>query len=93
MYVNKLSCPEKDETKYVTMNVLSHATHRTCFRFVEVVRLTEELQHRLYDFVDELGVGDTMAEFIQLYNRQRVAEELARSWALLRPWIEKEPQR
>jgi len=35
--------------------------------------LSEQAQHRIYDYMDELGVGDGTANFIQMYNRNHKA--------------------
>eukprot|EP01096_Ripella_sp_DP13-Kostka_P015371 TRINITY_DN7177_c0_g1_i1.p1 TRINITY_DN7177_c0_g1~~TRINITY_DN7177_c0_g1_i1.p1 ORF type:complete len:326 (+),score=157.50 TRINITY_DN7177_c0_g1_i1:104-979(+) len=37
-------------------------------KLVEVELLSEPLQHKLYDYLSELGVGDRTAQFIRKYN-------------------------
>jgi len=38
---------------------------------VIVSELMEEVQHKVYDYLDELGVGDGIANFINEYNEYR----------------------
>ena len=42
---------------------------------VVVSELTEEIQHKVYDYLEELGIGDGAAGFIKDYNQYRMNQQ------------------
>eukprot|EP01095_Lingulamoeba_sp_RSL-Kostka_P018083 TRINITY_DN974_c0_g1_i1.p1 TRINITY_DN974_c0_g1~~TRINITY_DN974_c0_g1_i1.p1 ORF type:complete len:372 (-),score=115.18 TRINITY_DN974_c0_g1_i1:318-1433(-) len=65
-------CSAADEGLMYIYNVgVQNVVDESETKFVDVELLSESLQHRLYDYIEELGGGDATAQFIQHYNRNQ----------------------
>ena len=57
---------------------------------VLVSELAEEIQHKIYDYLEELGIGDGTATFINDYNDYRANKKYADTLSYVSDFFAKE---